>query len=384
MAVGANAAQAATVSLDESSAFRVEAQPGEVNEVVLDLTYSTGVHTMTVSDGATPPVAGAGCDLVASEVVCTSSSLRRVIVVVGDQTDSLDAISKSAGVSILAELGAGDDEAIFGPESSICARAANRGSGICRIYGGSGEDRIVMPDNDPVDNSFGWGGGGDDVLVGGSGFNILNGQGGDDVYHGGITMDFMGSEPDPGSDQLFGGPGEDNLRERAGSDVVRGGSGDDQIITFPGGPLADDELRGGPGEDYYFRYCGNCQISLDHTANDGSLNGDENDLVVAELFETARDVPLGEPGPYERLGDGADRLTGDQGDNFIAGGEGPDLIDGRRGRDKLLGVEGDDVLKAADGEKDQVACGAGDDIAVVDPIDAVRGNCEDVRKPGAA
>ena len=72
-------------------------------------------------------------------------------------------------------------------------------------------------------------------------------------------------------------------------------------------------------------------------------------------------------------------MTGDQGDNFIAGGEGPDLIEGRGGQDTIYGGEGEDVVRAADGDADQVACGPGEDNAVVDPKDSVRGNCENVR-----
>jgi Ca2+-binding RTX toxin-like protein len=372
-------AQAAEISFEsESGSLDIKASPGEVNTATLDADFESGAHTVTFSDSTTPLTAP-DCDVDAATATCEIQGLRAVKLGLGDQNDSLDAISDAAGIKVVVRLGAGADDATFGPEGRICEEVANLPSYVCEIYGDGGDDEIVMPDNVPEQNSFGWGGGGEDVLVGGSGFNILNGESGDDVYRGGPSQDYMGTAPDPGSDQLNGGAGGDNLRERAGSDVVRGGAGDDEMISIPEGPVAEDELRGGSGEDFYFRYCGRCQISLDGTANDGALNGKESDFVAAELFETARDVPRGNPGPYERLGDGADRLIGDRHDNYISGWEGPDLIVGRGGHDEMLGGPGDDVLKAADGQADRVRCGPGDDIAVLDRKDTGLGNCEDVR-----
>jgi hypothetical protein len=83
----------------------------------------------------------------------------------------------------------------------------------------------------------------------------------------------------------------------------------------------------------------------------------------------------------------ANRLIGTVGGDRIAGGAGADRIDGRGGddclaggpgRDSLNGGSGDDSIQARDGAADRLDCGAGEDVATVDPKDTTRG-CETLR-----
>jgi hypothetical protein len=84
------------------------------------------------------------------------------------------------------------------------------------------------------------------------------------------------------------------------------------------------------------------------------------------------------------LGNGGnDTLLGGAGDDRINGGAGNDIINGGSGADRLLGGAGSDTIKAADGERDVVDCGAGQDRAVVDSFDKTT-DCEVVETASAS
>jgi Ca2+-binding RTX toxin-like protein len=77
---------------------------------------------------------------------------------------------------------------------------------------------------------------------------------------------------------------------------------------------------------------------------------------------------------------GNDTLLGGAGDDRIYGGPGADVITGGSGADHLYGRGGSDTIFAADGERDIVDCGPGNDRAVVDSVDKTV-NCEVVVIP---
>ena len=72
---------------------------------------------------------------------------------------------------------------------------------------------------------------------------------------------------------------------------------------------------------------------------------------------------------------GNDTLLGGAGDDRIYGGSGRDVITGGSGADRLFGGRGSDTIFAADGERDIIDCGPGNDRAVVDSVDKAV-NCE--------
>lgn len=76
---------------------------------------------------------------------------------------------------------------------------------------------------------------------------------------------------------------------------------------------------------------------------------------------------------------GEDTLLGRGGGDTLLGGPGPDSLTGGPGRDRLRGGEGDDRIRAVDGRIDQVQCGPGWDVALVDPGDRVASDCEIVK-----
>jgi hypothetical protein len=72
---------------------------------------------------------------------------------------------------------------------------------------------------------------------------------------------------------------------------------------------------------------------------------------------------------------GADTILGGAGDDYLSGGDGNDVITGGPGSDTILGGAGSDTIYAADGERDYIDCGPGNDRAYVDALDVVK-NCE--------
>lgn len=77
----------------------------------------------------------------------------------------------------------------------------------------------------------------------------------------------------------------------------------------------------------------------------------------------------------EGLG-GNDTILGGAGDDKLYGGAGNDIITGGSGADSVYGGAGSDTINVADGERDHVDCGDGNDRVTVDPYDIVAKNCE--------
>jgi len=75
---------------------------------------------------------------------------------------------------------------------------------------------------------------------------------------------------------------------------------------------------------------------------------------------------------------GGDRIAAAAGADQIYGRGGEDCLNGGRDRDRVYGGSGDDSIQARDGIADLIDCGAGDDVAAVDPRDTVR-DCETLR-----
>ena len=78
---------------------------------------------------------------------------------------------------------------------------------------------------------------GNDILFGGLGNDVADGEAGSDLIAGGA-----------GNDRLSGGSGSDVLAGNAGNDRLDGGSGNDALIDG----LGSDRLSGGAGNDWFF------------------------------------------------------------------------------------------------------------------------------------
>jgi Ca2+-binding RTX toxin-like protein len=85
---------------------------------------------------------------------------------------------------------------------------------------------------------------------------------------------------------------------------------------------------------------------------------------------------------------GDDTLIGGRGSDVLIGGKGDDKLRGGPGRDEFnmrdgvqLSAPGDDVIHARDGGNDEINCGAGNDVAIVDANEDGVYDCEEVREP---
>jgi Ca2+-binding RTX toxin-like protein len=89
------------------------------------------------------------------------------------------------------------------------------------------------------------------VIIGGSGNDVLSGLGGNDTIDGGAGNDAL--DGGAGNDALAGGDGDDTLNGGLGNDTLSGGAGNDTInYDFGQGADATDggsELDGGAGSD---------------------------------------------------------------------------------------------------------------------------------------
>ncbi|MEP4194788.1 MAG: sulfatase-like hydrolase/transferase [Aliishimia sp.] len=239
-----------------------------------------------------------------------------------------DVIRSQSGDDIL-HGGAGNDWLIggYGNDTASYARATGRVEvfldlGIAR--GAHNDDELTSIEN--VE-----GGGGDDLLSGDAGANILNGQMGDDELRGKFGNDkLFGMQGDDvlagdgGNDQLLGGQGNDTLGGGDGDDLLQGGNDDD--ILF--GSNGEDRLNGQNGNDILFGGEG----------DDSLLGGNGDDLLRGNLNDDTLDGGVGN-----------DNLRGGDGDDTLIAGLGNDALFGEEGADALHGGLGDNTLHGGRG-----------------------------------
>jgi hypothetical protein len=84
--------------------------------------------------------------------------------------------------------------------------------------------------------------------------------------------------------------------------------------------------------------------------------------------------------------DNPDRIVESSVDDAIGAEGGDDDVDAARfaeDTDKVAGGRGDDTINTADGDPfDAIACGKGQDVAIITPGDVVAGNCENTTVTG--
>jgi len=213
------------------------------------------------------------------------------------------------------------------------------------------------------------------------GIAVDAGDGDDVVTGGGFTTGNTGTVT------ISGGPGNDVMIGHA-SDVVKGGPGDD-ILTDFGTP--GQILDGETGNDTYrYDFTAAGQFTLDLIVLNGGLVA-QGGLFYPWGSIEAVDLTMNEgnnavssfafDGTARVLGNGGnDTLIGGVGADYLDAGSGNDTVTGGGGADQILAGAGDDIVRVNDQVADSVDCGAGSDIAVADPVDALAG-CETVDIP---
>ncbi len=185
---------------------------------------------------------------------------------------------------------------------------------------------------------------GSDVIIDGSGNNIIDAGAGNDLVMVGV-----------GNDAVAGGDGDDEIYTALGDDIVDAGAGDDAVFLWDG----NDQAAGGTGNDTLFGEAGNDKLKGQQGADyiDG---GAGNDVVKGG---GGKDQLFG--------GDGNDKVKGGGGHDLIAGGDGVDILTGNGGRDTFAFNLGDDqdTIKDFDGTRDKIQLD--DDLGVTDFADVM-------------
>ncbi len=276
-----------------------------------------------------------------------------------------------------------------------------RPEGISDVYGLTGN--LVIARDVMIENAIA--GFGNDVVIGNSAENRLEGRTGDDVLEGGAGADTLdggaGSDTAAYTDsdtgvtvRLLTGAGRrghaegdtlsgiENLTGSAHNDAFGGDTGNNVLNGGPGndglwGSGGDDILIGGPGADRF--YGGGGQDTADYTnspagvtvrlhslsASGGDAEGDTFESLIDVSYTDADGAAQTESLPdIEHLTGSAhnDILAGDRRDNVLDGAGGNDTLYGGPGGgdDAMLGNAGDDRLFGGQGA-DRLDGGTGDD-----------------------
>ncbi len=229
-----------------------EAAAGERNAVTITPAGGGGTIWLVHDDGAAV-TAASGCQSVDARTArCApagGASLASFDVRTGDGDDNVRTVLAATDRLQLFDIdgGAGDDRLQSNGRltGGLGDDTLEGGAGDDALEGGAGDDTLR-------------GGDGADDLDGNSGDDLLDGGGGRDLVTygraGAVRVDLADARPDGGRGErdvlravegVTGGGGDDVLRGSDGPDVLQGGRGDD-VLDGRGG---DDRIRGGSGRN---------------------------------------------------------------------------------------------------------------------------------------
>ena len=195
---------------------------------------------------------------------------------------------------------------------------------------------------------------------------LIKSTGGNDVLTGTQRNDRI--EGGTGADTMNGSDGDDTLvwNNGEGSDVMNGGDGVDTIENngAGAGPAVDETYTvETSGARFLFKRTSTGPFSLDVGGAEKYVN---NLLAGNDKFSTLDPAaPVTGIAVTLNGGDGADALTGTDGNDTLNGGTGDDTIVGFKGNDAMNGEDGNDTLVWNNGDgSDKFEGGAGTDTAV--------------------
>ncbi|PSM51433.1 tandem-95 repeat protein, partial [Campylobacter blaseri] len=250
--------------------------------------------------------------------------------------------------------------------------------------------------------------GGDDIIDGGTGDDIINSGAGNDTIDGGAGDDTI--KAGDGNDTIIGGAGDDHLEGGAGNDTYifgknfgkdtivnyKSNQGDIDIIKFTDGitkddlvfkqdnlnliiSLKDDNQNTITIKDFYKLDNNNLALNvIDKVVfSDGKtlslkeinelalLNSDDSSNFLSVVTNDNYTVNAkGGNDTITTLG-GDDIIDGGTGDDTINSGAGNDTINGGSGNDEIYGESGNDTIIGGLGN-DSLEGGAGNDIYIFD------------------
>ncbi|HEX2160524.1 MAG TPA: calcium-binding protein, partial [Thermoleophilaceae bacterium] len=309
--------------------------------------------------------------------------------------------------SDLLEAGVGPGEVDYSPREAPVTVVLPSGDTTSSGNGEAGENDRLTRVRSVVGGLVG------DVLVGGEGADSVTGGPGADTLVGGGGADVFVQDqlrfptvlrptgPD-GADELHGGGGADTVdygRRDARVTVVLPDEG--ATTTGNGGNLEGDQLTGienvvtGDGDDIVTGSAEPNRIAVGLGVNSVAAGGGNDHLdagaeAATDLLDggdgadtvdygtRANGVTVSLPeGAAESTGNGepgeADRLRAVE---HVIGGAGPDVLTGSSAPNSVDAGPGDDELWLEAGDTDELACGPGFDLAVLDAIDPPSLDCE--------
>jgi len=255
-----------------------------------------------------------------------------------------DSFNASAARVRLQALGNDGNDIIVGGSGANTIDGGNGNDvlsafGVCVYYGQDGNDTITagggadyLEGNGGNDSIIA--GGGNDSIYGGAGQDVVNGGDGDDRIFGEADSD--GLSGGNGNDSIWGGTGADGISGNDGNDTIRGEADNDVIL----GGNGNDDIQGNQGQD----------IIAGDNDNDNIQGNEDNDVLRGNA---GNDTVRG--------GSGADQIDGGDGNDSLAGDTENDMISGGNGLDTIEGNDGDDTLRG-DNENDTVRGGNGADF----------------------
>jgi Ca2+-binding RTX toxin-like protein len=400
-------ASASNVVADTDFA-QFNAAAGETNNV----TVSRVPGAISFSDPGAPVTPGLGCAAVnANQVTCTVPR-EGIQVNLANMNDRAVFDGSVTGMSFL-QLQGGDGADSLTIMPRTLSNASMAGDSFSDVPGpGDGPDVL----QDGPSDSFLLGGGGNDVVSGGDGFDQMAGSAvpdGADSFSGGGDNDSYGISsttftplqvslngaaddgfgcPGPGcegdnvmpdvesvsgtggndvligngaNNSLFGSDGADTLRGRGGADTLFSGLGDDDLRGEAGGDQllggdGTDRVDGGPGDDVF-------DSGVLDDEPDTIIGGKGLDLMDYSLANSPVHVDLdgkaddGVSGENDNVRRDVEDLIGSEFDDVLAGSPAANDLQGGDGADTLLGGKGLDGLIGGDGG-DRINGGAGHDL----------------------
>lgn len=215
--------------------------------------------------------------------------------------------------------------------------------------------------------------GGDDLITGGEGADVMFGEGGDDTF-------VVGSASEGAGDVVTGGNGPDQTADNDVLDLRGAGP----VTITDTADATDDGARSGTvtfGDGSTLEFS-QIETILQDQGPDGTVDGEDTG---EDMREGYNDGNLPTDGGGDLITDGDDTIDGNGGSDSIDGGAGNDLIDGGSeddllnggaGNDTLLGGEGNDTLDGGAGA-DTLDGGALDDDITVGSGDTATGEAGD-------
>ncbi len=236
------------------------------------------------------------------------------------------------------------------------------GNGLANVItGGIGNDVLDGDAGNDVLN----GGDGNDFFDDSVGVNTLNGGKGNDIYVVNATLDKIVELTNQGTDEvrssvtfslakianvesltLTGGDNIDGtgnalnnvIKGNSGSNKLDGGTGNDTLFGAAG-----DTLFGGSGNDIYVLDAGGGTVTESKNAGIDTVIVDD-DFTLAALV-TIENLTLSGTGKFSGDGNQLNNvITGNGNDNLLDGGDGNDTLDGGAGSDAMTGGKGNDIF----------------------------------------